>query len=438
MTERRQRLALGLFVLVSLAMLATLVIVFGGAPRWFKPSNQYTLLFGDAPGVTPGTPVRKSGVKVGEVSAVELDDGTGKVKVTVRLDPKFTVRADDEPTVTRGLLVGETTIDFIPRAPDQPPGPPVPPGAVIAGAAPFNARVLLDQAANIAPEANRSLVQIRKSLEALEKATPQIELTMKQVGDLAQAGKEFVPDLRRTNDSLRDLLDAPDLKHLAKELGKTNEEVRYFLKTSTFWIEEVGVSLKRHEPRITKTIDALALATERVAEVLNAENQKALSDSIKRFDRLTIQAEDLMKDGKTAMKTLNATLAQAEQAVGEVRQATRPFAERSAKILQNLESSSEQFARTMVDVRKLVDVIGRSEGAFQKFIADPTLYNNLNEAAAMFAKFGPRIDRILKDVEVFADKIARHPESLGIGGAVRPSAGLKEVPSSPGPRPRNP
>jgi phospholipid/cholesterol/gamma-HCH transport system substrate-binding protein len=41
----------------------------------------------------------------------------------------------------------------------------------------------------------------------------------------------------------------------------------------------------------------------------------------------------------------------------------------------------------------------------------------------------PRVDRIMRDVEVFADKIARHPESIGIGGAVRPSAGLKEGPS---------
>ena len=30
----------------------------------------------------------------------------------------------------------------------------------------------------------------------------------------------------------------------------------------------------------------------------------------------------------------------------------------------------------------------------------------------------------------FADKIARHPESLGIGGVVSPSSGLKEAPSS--------
>jgi phospholipid/cholesterol/gamma-HCH transport system substrate-binding protein len=40
----------------------------------------------------------------------------------------------------------------------------------------------------------------------------------------------------------------------------------------------------------------------------------------------------------------------------------------------------------------------------------------------------PRLDRILKDFETFADKLARHPELLGVRGAVKPSAGLKEPP----------
>jgi len=36
---------------------------------------------------------------------------------------------------------------------------------------------------------------------------------------------------------------------------------------------------------------------------------------------------------------------------------------------------------------------------------------------------------VLRDVEIFADKIARHPEQLGLGGVLRPSSGLKESPT---------
>ena len=56
----------------------------------------------------------------------------------------------------------------------------------------------------------------------------------------------------------------------------------------------------------------------------------------------------------------------------------------------------------------------------------------------MIARVMPRLDRVMRDVEVFADKIARHPESLGLGGVVSPSAGLKEGSSSSGYFPKGP
>ena len=31
-------------------------------------------------------------------------------------------------------------------------------------------------------------------------------------------------------------------------------------------------------------------------------------------------------------------------------------------------------------------------------------------------------------MEVFSDKIARHPELLGVSGAIKPSAGIKDPP----------
>jgi phospholipid/cholesterol/gamma-HCH transport system substrate-binding protein len=47
----------------------------------------------------------------------------------------------------------------------------------------------------------------------------------------------------------------------------------------------------------------------------------------------------------------------------------------------------------------------------------------------MVTKILPRLDRILRDMEVFSDKLARHPELLGLRGAIVPSIGLKESPS---------
>jgi phospholipid/cholesterol/gamma-HCH transport system substrate-binding protein len=441
MSERQQRLRLGLFVVASLGLLGGLVLFFGGAPDWFTKTNKYTIVFSDAPGIASGTPVRKSGVKVGEVHSIKLDDSTGSVRVVVWLNSDFTPRTSDEPTVTRGLIVGDTAIDFIPKLDKAQVGEAIPPNSVIDGASPFNAKVLIDQAVGVVPQVQQSLEQIRKSLEALEKMAPQAQTTLREVGELAKASREFIPELKRTNDGLRDVFSNPELgpalQNIVPELRKTNDEIRLFLKTATFWVEDFGVTFKKNEPKITKTIDALATTTERISEVFTPENQKSINEILKntslasaRFDRLAMGAEDLMKDGKTTMKTLNSTLAQTEQTVMELRQATRPLSERAPKIMQNLETASDNFNKTMADARELIRAVGQADGTFQKFITDPSLYNNLNQATATINKLMPSIERIMKDVEVFADKLARHPELLGAGGLIRPSAGLKDAPSS--------
>jgi phospholipid/cholesterol/gamma-HCH transport system substrate-binding protein len=74
--------------------------------------------------------------------------------------------------------------------------------------------------------------------------------------------------------------------------------------------------------------------------------------------------------------------------------------------------------------------MNRSDGTLRRLATDPTLYNNLNDLTCVLLRLTPRMDRILHDVEVFADKIARHPESLGLGGVVSPSSGLKDAPPS--------
>ena len=71
------------------------------------------------------------------------------------------------------------------------------------------------------------------------------------------------------------------------------------------------------------------------------------------------------------------------------------------------------------------------DGTLKKFLTDPSLYNNIDNAAVLVTRMMPQLERILKDIEVFSDKLARHPESIGLGGAIRPGSGLKNPPTPP-------
>ena len=79
MADRGMRLKLGAFIGGTLAVLAGLVVFFGRAPELFSNKARYDILFPEAPGVAPGTPIRKSGVPIGQVDAIDLDAETGQL-----------------------------------------------------------------------------------------------------------------------------------------------------------------------------------------------------------------------------------------------------------------------------------------------------------------------------------------------------------------------
>src|SRR5450432_2622440 len=138
MAERALRMRLGLFMGASLVALAGLVVLFGGAPRVFSTDAKYSVMFPEAPGIGPGTPIRKSGVRIGEVTKLELDPDSGLVRVHIAIDPKHALRNSEDATITRGFLSGDTAIDFLPKldpasAAPLPKGDDYKPGSEIVG-----------------------------------------------------------------------------------------------------------------------------------------------------------------------------------------------------------------------------------------------------------------------------------------------------------------
>jgi hypothetical protein len=142
-------------------------------------------------------------------------------------------------------------------------------------------------------------------------------------------------------------------------------------------------------------------------------------------------ADEILDQGRTTVRQLNTTLKRVEETLADFQKVLKPLASRGESISKNTEESLAKLNLVLGDVRALMRVLDRSDGTLRRFLTDPSLYNNLDSAAGMVLRIVPRIDRILKDFEVFADKLARHPEAVGLGGVVRPGSGLKNPPTPP-------
>jgi phospholipid/cholesterol/gamma-HCH transport system substrate-binding protein len=262
-----------------------------------------------------------------------------------------------------------------------------------------------------------------------------MEDAIKEYRELAKAAREAIPDLRRTNDEMHDLARAA--KQAIPDFRRTTEEIQVTAKTWSKIGERVDVLLQANQDKLVQTLDNIAEAVRRVASVFNEENQRNVAAIIKNtragsenFESISKNADALLKDSRKTVNQLNESLGKTDEILVNVQKASRPLAERSPAILKNLDETTEKLNMLVSEFGGMFRAGGQNDGTLRRLLTDPSLYNNLNDAACMLARMLPRVDRILRDAEVFADKIARHPESLGVSGAVRPSSGLKEAPSS--------
>ncbi len=472
MNERSMRLRLGLFVLLALVFLGALVILFGSLPTFFHPATLYTVRFTDAPGVAPGTPVRRSGVRIGAVRDVVLDDERGIVRVQLAIEPRFTIRRNEQPTLITGLLGTDASIDFVPQAPEE--GQPVDrsavePGAELVGTRQATVNTLLNRASEVVPTTQETLNDMRKSMQRLERMAPLAEDTMREYRDLARSLRESMPDLRRTNREVGELARSarealPDARRLAEDMGAAS-------RTWNRLGERLDTLVQTNQDRIVRSIENLNDTLARAANLLSDENTRNVTAILKnsrlasnRFDDITRTMDQVLKDtqrisrplaerSEAMTRNLDASLANTAEITGPLAQRAEPIARnldavldqmrrtltpvvpRSERFSQNLDQSAERLNRILADLEVLMRVVDQSDGTLRRFLVDPSLYIHLDQVICALGKQSPWIERILRDFEVFADKLARHPEALGLGGVVRPGSGLKDPPTYPQPAP---
>ena len=458
MSERGMRFKLGAFIGGTLAILAGLVVFFGRAPDLFSNKARYDILFPEAPGIAPGTPIRKSGVPIGQVTAIDLDPESGQVRVSIRVDRKYLPRRNEEPTITKGILSGDVAIDFLPKLDEAgqplPRGDIWPPGSDIPGAPPITARSLLTPASGVLANAQQSLdrlVRAFEKLERLERLGPKMELALDEFTGLAKDARGFLPDLKRTNQRIQNLLGPdpqpppgpgggvvappqPDDANLRVLIRDIQELVRAVRPT----VDDIRGMGRRLEPDVTGAVRSARLVFDNANDVLSPENRKQFSDLLRNANGVAIYIvkisgalTSMLETAEKTIKNIDQQVTAAGGVVGDVRAITKPLAVQSETLVKSVTESADQLNKALTEVRLLLQVFGKGNGSIQKLLTDPTVYQNLDVAAGSLARVMSRAEKISRDLEVFADKIARRPELIGVGGAIRPSSGLKDLPGAP-------
>jgi phospholipid/cholesterol/gamma-HCH transport system substrate-binding protein len=134
---------------------------------------------------------------------------------------------------------------------------------------------------------------------------------------------------------------------------------------------------------------------------------------------------EALKQTENALALIQKTSTRAERNLANLEGFTKPLGERGETIINNADQSVRRLDELLDQMQRFSRQLNSREGSLGQLMYNPDLYRNLNDAATNINELSKELKPIVSDARVISDKIARHPEVLGVGGALRPSAGTK-------------
>ncbi|QDU36185.1 Chromosome partition protein Smc [Maioricimonas rarisocia] len=217
-----------------------------------------------------------------------------------------------------------------------------------------------------------------------------------------------------------------------------------FAATSREW-ERVGANvnslMETRQGNLDEVIERAALSLEQFSRTMQTANttltsvNELVADPKMQQDlRDTVAALPAMvNETRQTISAARVSIEKVGENLDQVSRATEPLAENSRQITTRLAGSLMQLESLLTELNSFSKMLNSEDGSVQRFAADPELYENLNNSAAALTLLLRNLDPLVKDMRVFSDKVARHPEILGVSGALKGSSGIKESSEAQGP-----
>jgi len=368
-TERQLQFRVGLLVLVSLGIGGWLVVQFGDLKQLLHKRYVLAIHFDSGSGLYPTAPVTLTGLTVGTVRAVQLDEKRGGVVATIEVREEIRIPVDSKAIIIRSIL-GETVVEITPgRERDL-----LKPGGRIEG------QLAVDPLEMVQRMEGRAI----EVLTALGETTREWQLVAKNVNGLMETNRG--------------------------NLGQV--------------VERAAESLYEFTSTMKHANELLASANKVVG---NPAAQQALQETLIAMPKLVNETQRTIAETRNAVASSRQVLDSVNKNLVNLTQVTEPIGKRGDQMVAKLDSSLTNLDQLLGEMNRFAKLVNTKDGSLQKFASDPSLYDNLDRSSQSLAVLLRNIEPVLRDMREFSDKVARNPELLGVGGAVRPSAGLKDT-----------
>ncbi len=144
MSQKSHAGKVGLFVFVGLVLIVALMVNFSRGVGLFQPKYELLMRTRSVAGLKERSAVFLSGVQIGNVSKVELDDKTKGVLVYLTILEKYRLHNDSRFVIEQQGVLGDQFVNISPGSPDA---PFLKNGDEVSGDEPFNLQEVAHSAA---------------------------------------------------------------------------------------------------------------------------------------------------------------------------------------------------------------------------------------------------------------------------------------------------
>jgi len=191
-------------------------------------------------------------------------------------------------------------------------------------------------------------------------------------------------------------------------------------------VHQVGQLIQANQEKINRILSQADESTRDVKEVVRTLNDTFGTPEAKaKLKDITEQLPELIRSTRETVGQFNKVISGIDKNLQNVDKFTSALGDQGQVLITRLADSSQKFDRVLDELLVLSKSINSGEGSLGQLVNNRELYDSLNRTVANVEELSRELRPIVRDARVFTDEIARHPEKLGVRGAIERSPGTK-------------
>ena len=191
-------------------------------------------------------------------------------------------------------------------------------------------------------------------------------------------------------------------------------------------VHRVGGLLEKNEDRIQNIITQADESLKVMRQALDNANDVIGDPQVRAELRKALsELPGLFNDTRQTVTKVRESFDLVEQNLKNVENFTRPLGQHGEALVNRIDGTLQNLDTLVSEFTKFSRSLNNPEGSLGKLVNDPELYQHVSQTVARLDEITRELRPIVSDARVFTDKIARHPESLGVRGALERKPGIK-------------